>query len=279
MTVMWRIRFVTRDWRRVLAAGLAALGTFWALLELWAFFDDSVESRTGWETFSGMLGLSMVIGIWKGCRPTSVEMMIPATGSRVEIGQGDLFQVDGLRVIPVNDFVDCQLGDYVAPESLHGQLIEKGYSGQQQTFCREASSALTGAEFAEETRPNGRNRRYEIGASGRIEVAGHRYLLTVLGTTNIRTLEVSATVHDLWTALGKMWKSARTHASGRVVVVPLMGAGLSKVSLPPRQLLEVLLTSLVIASKEGHVSEHVRIVLTRSHLEQVDLRLVVAGWQ
>jgi hypothetical protein len=112
-----------------------------------------------------------------------------------------------------------------------------------------------------------------------LTVADEDYLLLVLTHTDVMTLKGSADTTDLWRALSGLWSQARYLANGKDVVVPLIGGGLSGVGLPVGRLLDMLLISLVDATKTRKVADRVVVVLTDNHLDQIDLRDVARAWQ
>lgn len=121
------------------------------------------------------------------------------------------------------------------------------------------------------SRESGNPRRYPIGTTVEVEAADARYLAFALSRTNETSLKAEATLLDLWQALAGLWAKAREAASGDEVYVPLAGAGLSGVGLPPQHLLSIAVMSAVVATKESRIAGSIVIVLSPNIMDQVDL--------
>jgi Domain of unknown function (DUF6430) len=63
------------------------------------------------------------------------------------------------------------------------------------------------------------------------------------------------------------------------IILPLVGNGLSGVGLPPSQLIQLMLISLLKFTKEKELSSTVVIVLQQDVFNSVDLELIKNNWQ
>ena len=273
-TLLRRVRI-----RDFLVAGCTTYGALWVVLDSLSRFFESPKPG-GWAGYGAFLAGAAIGGLYRAWPRKRVEFTIPGSGSTFEIKFGDIFDGGAVVVIPVNDFFDGELGDHVSETSLHGQFIKGVLGGQSQSFSHLTSEALTGVEPKEEgvARLSGRCNRYALGTVARVDVAGQRYLLAVLSHTDPLSLKASASLHDLWTCLTGVWNGVREHASGRPVSIPLIGSGLSGVGLPPRHLLNFIVTSFFYHNKEKTVADRVTLVLP-SHLAQaLDLKSTKRRW-
>jgi hypothetical protein len=130
---------------------------------------------------------------------------------------------------------------------------------------------LQATPATEAARSSGNLRRYPIGTTVELQAAGARYLAFALSRTDVSTLKASATLPDLWQALAGLWAKAREVSGGDTVYVPLAGAGLSGVGLPPQHLLALAVMSAVVATKQSRVAGSIVLVLPPSIVDQVDL--------
>ena len=216
-----------------LLGGFATYGALWLGIESISAFFVSLKPA-GWVEYGTLLGLAAIGGVWHAWPTRRIELAIPASDSSFEVRFGNIFERDGLVVIPVNEYFDGDLGDHVSETSLHGQFISQVLGGQSRTFYAVTGDALTNVapEQAGINRPSGRSDRYAIGTVARVDLLNHRYLLAVLSRTDLSSLKAHASVHDLWTCLGGVWKGIREFSSGKPVNIPLIGSGLSGVGLP-----------------------------------------------
>lgn len=80
-------------------------------------------------------------------------------------------------------------------------------------------------------------------------------------------------------ALEGLWNKIRIEGNGVDVNLPLVGNGLSRIGLPPSQLLQLTLISLLKATKERELSSTVRIVLTEDVFDKIDLEIIKNNWK
>ncbi len=79
--------------------------------------------------------VGILIGIYKIAVPKQIVVKIPGTNTKVTVVVEDLLSFQGNKVVPVNEFFDAELGDHVAPHSLHGQVITHLYGGDCSRFA------------------------------------------------------------------------------------------------------------------------------------------------
>ena len=247
-----------------LVGGFATYGALWAAIEPLTVFFESLEPG-GLAGYSLLLGLAIIGGLYYARPRKRVEFPIAASDSSFEIRFGDIFEGDTVVVIPVNEFLDGELGDHVSERSLHGQFIKNVLGGQSQVFFDLTNDALAAVvpEEAGVVRSSGRCDRYAIGTVACVDVNDRRYLLVALSHTDPVSLKASASIQDLWACLAGVWKGVREYSNGQPVSIPLIGSGLSGVGLPPAQSMEMVVTSFLYHTKEKKVADEVTLVLPR----------------
>lgn len=120
-----------RRWRRGVTAGFSAIGIIWLLTEIGlatsATFKTTFEAHRGEYLLFTVL-VAVLTFLWYIYEPRDVEFKIPTTSTKVLIKFGDIFDEPADWIIAVNEFFDHQLGQVIAPNSVHGQLIQKAFS-------------------------------------------------------------------------------------------------------------------------------------------------------
>ena len=274
-----KIRVSSWAVREFLIFGFAAYGALWTVVESFgAFFGNSEPG--GILGYAVIVFLSVAFGIWR-CWPRShVELQMPGSDSSIEIIFGDIFEGGSVIVIPVNEYFDGLLGDHVSEKSLHGQFIRNILGGQSDTFDRLTSNALKSVEPVEHVqRDSGRASKYPIGTVAKVDVNDRRFLLAALSKTNIETLTASATAGELWDCLEGIWKAVRDYHNGNLVKVPLVGSGLSRLGLPEKTLIGIILTSFLYHTKSGKIADKVTLVLPNGLRGKIDLATIERTWR
>lgn len=232
----------------------------------------------GYHWLAVIAAPAVIIGLWRCLPRNHVEMKIPSSDSSLKITFGDIFDREGVIVIPVNEYFDGQLGNHVSKKSLHGQFIKNLLDGQSQLFYRLISEDLESVQSETVPRKSGRNIKYPIGTVARADINGRRFILAALSRTDTATLKSSATVHDLWDCMNGIWQGARNFSNGENVNVPLIGSGLSRVGLPQRNLIDIIMTSLLYCTKEQKIADNVTLVLPDILKEEIDLVAIKRSW-
>jgi hypothetical protein len=216
-----------------------------------------------------------VISIWPR---KSIGFKLKNTNTRVEILFGDLFQMDGHKVIPVSEYFDSKIGKPVSPRSVHGIFIQKILGGHSGIIDEATNKQLTGKEIEISNRPDGNNRKFPIGSTIFIPHNNYNYFLFALCESD-NDCKVSCDPSMMLKALSGLWNKIRTEGNGFDVNLPLIGNGLSGIGLPPSQLLQLILISLLKFTKEKELACCVNIVLLNDTFETIDLELIKYNWQ
>lgn len=228
----------------------------------------------GLETVAGLVAVGIVAGIVSVAAPVAVSRRIPSSGTTVSVRFGDLWTEGGLRVIGVNEFFDSSLGTIVSPQSLHGQLIGTILDGGRAAFDASARAELDYLDHEYVPRQDGNMRRYPIGTTTVVRGREGSFLCVALAHTDTSTDKAYASLADLLLALQGVWQRARVEANGDKIVLPLLGAGLSGVGLPPQQLLACTLISLAAETKRTTVASQIVVILAPHLIDAVDLTYI-----
>ena len=266
--------------RDFVLGSFATYGALWAVLEPLTTFLPLAPREGPWW-YAAFVFLSVIGGACLARRTDRIEFRIPGSDSRLEIRFGDILKMEGIVVIPANEFFDGELGDHVSVESLHGRFIKDVLGGVTQSFYSLIAKDLANVEPTQTNvqRPSGGQCvRYPIGTVARADVNEKRYLLAALSRTNVCTLKASATVQDLWVRLDGVWEGIRDYSNGRPASLPLIGSGLSGVGLPTANLIEVIVISFLKETKELKVADKVTLILPDRLAGELDLKKIERSW-
>ena len=234
---------------------------------------------TGVVQYLLMVLFAIVVGAWKILPSKELTINLNNTNTSIRILFGDIFSSDGHKVIPVNEFFDSEIGDHVAPTSLHGMYIQKILRGRSHLFDGLANWSLSNVPHELTERKTGRNKKFPIGTTLVNNTEEAKYFLVALSRTDVKTLKAKADVPELWQALNGLWEKVRIEAGGSPVNIPLIGSGLSGVGLPPQQLLRIIMMSILDATKKWELTSEIRIVLHETVFEHIDLNVIQKDWR
>lgn len=249
----------------------------WAILEPLIYFCQ-LTVLSGLTKFIIILIISVFAGFLKEYPKEEIEINMKNVNTKVKISFGDLFSKEGHKVISVNEFFDSELGDIVSPTTLHGKFIKDILGGQSNTFNQLVDESLLEESYTEIPRERGRIKKYPIGTTAVLNINADKYFLLALSHTNVHTLKAEADVPELWEALSKLWNVVRINAGGHPVNISLIGGGLSQIRLPPKQLLEIILISILQKAKHSEITNEIRIILTEDKFINIDLKSLKEEW-
>lgn len=226
-----------------------------------------------------LLIASVIYGLNKIWKPSRVEIRVATCNTVIEIGFGDLFEQDGIRVIAVNEFFDSKLGKPVSDLSLHGIFLKNCFGGHPEAFDAQLSTELAGVDATHVAKVDGKEMCYPIGTNALITVNADKYILFAFAKTEPNTCKAFSNVELMWKSLHALWYRARIEAGGYPVNIPLIGSGLSGMDLPTRDLLNLLLLSAITETKARQITQTIRVVLHESRFKDIDLRDVKKYWE
>lgn len=256
----------------------ASFSVLWTLIEGFIYFMPSLNLQG-----PASLVVVAVIGIIYTAatirRPSKIEIPIHHTNTQIEIKFGDIFEEDGYRVIAVSEFFESEIGIPVSAKSLHGIFLSKCFGGHNQTFDQIIDKELEESPSENVSKLQGKTRKYPIGTTATVSVNNDHYLCFALTKTEIDSCKVNSDVQILWKALSGLWHKARISLGGSALVLPLVGSGLSGIGLPTRDLLNLIILSVITETKRKQITTCVRIILTVDLYDKIDLKEVKRHWR
>jgi len=263
---------------RALVYFFASFSVLWTLIEGLTHFMPTLDIR-GIPSLLVVVAIGIVYSACRIRRPSSVTFSIAHTNTKIQIKFGDLFGEQGVRCIAVNEFFDSELGLPVSEKSLHGIFISRCFGGHPDSFDKIISDELVDTPSEKVQRRQGKETRYPIGATASVAVSSDHYLCFALCCTDLVTLKAEADVPMLWQALEGLYSKARHSLGGAPLVLPLVGSGLSGIGPPARNLLDLIVLSIIAESKKKQITTLIKIILTSDRFDEVDLAEVRKYWR
>ncbi len=203
---------------------------------------------------------------------------------KIKVCYGDLFEMDGIKVIPVSRFF---YETNVYKNSLQHQVINK---------FRQRDSDLKFYEQAldwelEGENPEEKNRKvdnekekkfYDTGTTASVPWCDWGYLLLALTKTELpkEIKNDNCNEENLKKALKKLWKAVCERGIGVPVNVPLLGDNVKGIDTSMHKILSINLKALYDSIREGYViPNEIRFVIYHGNYNKINLRTVKKEWQ
>lgn len=229
-------------------SAFACLGVLMTLWEICGLF-YKIDKMEYEQTLSIVVGLIIIIASFVYAyrklfsRKNYLELEINKR-TNLYIQKENLMAVNGVKVIPVNEYFDTHNGDgIIKPSSLHGQLIAL-FDGRIDELKQKIEEQLS----QREPLPSNRQRtmvpglpqvRYPLGTCIRITDNDNIYMLVAV-TRFDQNEHVDVATEEYPEIIRKMYNGIEHLQDGNPVYLPLIGSGISGYQLTSMQILNTL---------------------------------------
>lgn len=215
---------------------------------------DKISVRIVLVALGYIVLIAIVLLVKLYCSQKEVELSI--RGIKVVIKEGDLFESNGWKLIPFNEYFDMKVDDIViAKSSLNGKYIE--------SLSDDNKDALKLAVSSDGTRT-----RHSLGT---IKIFQDVMMLALTHFNDQN--EAHTTRAEYEHTLRVMWGEISRVYAGRAINIPLIGGGITRLDdmteKPNEQLLRCILCTLRTSTVT--FTEPITIILTKSVLETINL--------
>ena len=234
-------------WKPILTEFLASIGTLFLIWEvaclilLWLYALSTCCKIIVGVFILLLSGLYAWYQILR--KPKSLKLEINKR-TKLYIQKENLMAVNGIKVIPVNEYFDTHNGDgIINPSSLHGQFLSL-FDGRIEVLRQKIESQLSQIQPL----PSNRQRsmvpglpqvRYPLGTCIRITDNGNTYMLVAV-TRFDQNEHVDVATEEYPEIIRKMYNGIEHLQDGNPVYLPLIGSGISGYQLTNMQILNTL---------------------------------------
>jgi hypothetical protein len=192
----------------------------------------------------------------------------------VNIYYDDLFNQNGIIIIPVNEYFDTLVDEKIISSStLHGQFIKEIFGGNTEELELLIKKELEKhEEKAIIERPRGNCKKYNLGTTISVSKDGKDYFLVSFTRFNDSNKAEIFNI-DYQVTLKSLLDFIHINSQGKNINIPLIGAGQSGVNMSKQKLLEYLLFSIQIHDNLT-ISGKINVVLNKELKKEIDLNKI-----
>ena len=204
---------------------------------------------------------------------TRDEITLEINGMSVIVKQGDIFEADGRKIIPFNEYFDTQVDDNVIDkESLNGKLILEHLDEDGRKALNEVIVSDDNSSFKKQLDMETSKYKFPLGRIKVFAYANKEYLLLALNHFNAQN-EAYTNRGEYEQTLRTMWKEIdRTNAS-KPVFLPLIGTGKTRIDdmreMSKFEFLKCILCTL--RTSKIKLVKPITILLTKDTLAEINL--------
>lgn len=252
---------------------LAIIGAIWMFMGIMDFLSIYKQAEYSRFAIIPILLVAIVIVVVTRRPVSRVSYRVPGRDFMIEIKIGDLLKESGDVVISSNTTFDTNIASgLIAPDSLQGQLAVTVFQGNTDLIDQQLNVGLQNLPYTDRTDAPGKKREYSIGTVAKVSVPGKTYYFVAMSRLNEHGT-AKATVRDVEDALDGVWKFIANQGELRTLVVPLMGTGRGRLTIPRKKMIERIAQSFADASKERVFSNKLVIVVRPEDAGRFDVNL------
>jgi len=262
-----KVAFFNKNlWKNYLAI-LGTIGILASFVTIFVTIDDEYKFCLGIVFFT-ILALIFVYLLYQANHLDKIQLKI--NGIRVNIFYGDLFNAQGLKIIPFNEYFDTSVDNVIIAENtLNGMFIKNNYPTVTE-LDNQISSALVGKTYTtNNSRVLGKKDKYELGTTIEVE---NEYLLTAFTHFDAESRAYLSKIKYLL-CLDNLWKELNRIYAQRDINIPLLGSGISRIGndLKLQDYLYLIINSLRLSNLDNAYNTKINIVLHESVKDEINL--------
>lgn len=245
------------------------------------FVELAPAQKAVWGLVSLAVFLLIYIGLWIHANVRS-SITLKLNGGPVDITFGDMFgEEECWKAVAFNEYFDTQVDDVViSKQSLHGKFINRYFNGRVQELDaiidsdRHLHSRIAGIE---PDRDPGKKIKYRLGSV----CAAGEFMLTALSHFDDE-YRAYTNMHDYVSFLLNFWQEVDRVYSGKTVVIPLFGAGITRFRgaesdmISDQKLLEMILWSFRASRIKFAHGSRLKIMLSVRKRDKINLHALKA---
>ena len=253
-------------WKNYLAL-LGKVGIFTSFLTIFIKIENEYKLILG-IFFLIIIVLIFLYLLYRANHLDKIQLKI--NGLKVNVFYDDLFNMQGLKVIPFNEYFDTIVDNkIVAEKSLNGKFIKKNYP-KISDLDEQINDKLKGVKYTiNNSRISGKKKKYELGTT--IEVKDG-YLLTAFAHFDNQNKAYLSKIEYL-ICLDNLWKELNRIYAQRNINIPLLGSGISRIGndLKLQDYLYLIIISLKFSNLDNAYNTKINIVLHESVKDEINL--------
>ena len=236
-----------------------------SLADIDKFCGDDWFTRLGTLVliYIALMFLVLLVKIWRVYNGISLKIR----GITVNVQQGDIFKVNGWKVIPFNEYFDTVVDDVIiAKNTLNGILIENHIDDLEalnSAISSDNRSPLKGKYIQKKGKY-----RFPLGC---IKIYNDFMLLAFTHFNDQN--EARLTQSEYEDCLRFMWKEINRTYANKPIYLPLLGSGITRFDGTPHKSKSDLLNCMLCTLRKGqeNINMPISIILTKDALKEINL--------
>lgn len=256
---------------KFLSGFIQAFGTLAILLGVL----DTLFPHTFGLKYPGLQFLTVTSFIWAIIQifprlEISRRLSVPDTVIKIKVG--DLFEEDSNLVIGMSDTFDTEKGDIIKSDSIQGQFLTAFYNDDTSRLNTDLTAALHNISGKKDIKKSkGKNIRYPVGTVATLNIGTKKYFCSAYSFMG-NDLKAQSNIKILSTSLDMLWEEIRLKGQRERVSMAVLGSDLARIGTASHSnLIKLITSSFLLASRESPISEQLTIIIYPSNLGKINM--------
>lgn len=249
---------------------ITAISMVFSLFFIFVEIPKECKNLAGF-VFFGVLVLVYILSWIYANNRTKIKLNID--GSDVNVLSGDLFEQEGLKVIPFNEYFDTKVDNVIIAErSLNGQYI-KNYCEDIDILNNAIEEDHHLKEYINKSnvKRNGKAIKYKLGSSILID----EYVLVAFSKFD-KDNKAYLTIHDYLQFLVFFWNEINRIYAQRPVSVPIFGSGITRFrggfeDIDDNELLNIMIWTFKISKIKFKYPARLSIIIDDKKIDKINI--------
>lgn len=200
----------------------------------------------------------------------SRHLSLPDTVIKIKVG--DLFKEDSDLIIGMNDTFDTEKGNIIKAKSIQGQFLATVYNDDTARLNTDLTTTLNGISGTRDSQKSqGKKTRYPIGTVATLTAGTKKYYCSAYSFMG-NDLKAQSDIKKLSTSLDMLWEEIRLKGQRGKVAMAVLGSDLARIGTASHSnLIKLIVSSFLLASRESPISEQLTIIIYPSNLGKVNM--------
>lgn len=249
---------------------ITAISMVFSLFFIFVEIPKECKNLVGFVFFGVLVLVYILSWIYANNR---IKIKLNIDGSDVNVLSGDLFEQEGLKVIPFNEYFDTKVDNVIIAErSLNGQYI-KNYCEDIDILNNAIEEDYHLKEYINKSnvKRNGKAIKYKLGSSILID----EYVLVAFSKFD-KENKAYLTIHDYLQFLVFFWNEVNRIYAQRPVSVPIFGSGITRFrggfeDVDDNELLNIMIWTFKISKIKFKYPARLSIIIDDKKIDKINI--------
>lgn len=253
---------------------LSVFGALWLIVEILAFFNKtefSDDLKSLWWVFL-ILGLFFIV--YRNWPKSFFTEKVQNRDVSVSIKIGDIFNIEGALIVPINDRLDCDNNGIVEKSnSILKYFINKVYNKTHSHLQTDINQHIEDQEDWYKSFEISQNPiKYKIGTVVPLFRDEKQYYLLCSSTLNQHG-KSKTTKDDLRNSLNELWAFLTHSGSKDNLIIPIVGTGRGRITLTREEVIKEIVLSFLVSLSSDSYCEQLTICIHPGDLKKYNVNL------